>query len=272
MSVQAVAAAPHPSLEDQMEAYQGNLLQSLRAVEEFLTSNADRLGGGVVNTGARRKLTETLAALDAHVAEQAGSTIRAQGTTRRTRALRRTLVRDHMAPVARMAQAELPPVPERDALRAPRPNWSIERLHAAAHGMAEATAPHRAEFVEAGLSEDFIEALTAAADALVRSVSDRAQSRGRVSGATKGLRTSLSAGRKLVGVLDALVARTLTVDPALLASWKRVKRVRRMASHARDEAAPVLLPLEAPPFQSTRMLRMDLRLVAPGRVCNAAEV
>lgn len=218
-----------------MEAYQANLLQSLRAVEEFLSSNADRLDG-VVNTGARQKLTETIAALDAHVVEQAGSTLVSQGATRRNRALRHALVRDHMAPIARMARAQLPPVPEGDALRAPRPSWSIERLHAAAHGMAEATAPHRAEFVMAGLREDFVEALTAAADAMVESVSDRAQSRGRVSGATKGLRTSLASGRKLVGVIDALLASVLAEDPALLASWKSVKRVRRIASHARDEA------------------------------------
>jgi hypothetical protein len=228
-----------PSLEEEMEKYQANLLQSLRAVDEFLASNAHRLDG-VVNTGARQKLAETLAALDANATEQAGGTLASQGTTQLTRALRRALVRDHMAPIARMARAELPPMPEAHALRPPRPNWPLARLHAAAHGMAEATAPYRAELVKAGLREDFVEALTAAADAMVQSVTDRAQSRGRVSGATRGLRTSLSSGRKLVAVLDALVARTLADDPALLANWKRVKRVRRMASHAarRSELEP----------------------------------
>jgi hypothetical protein len=242
-----------------MEAYQANLLQSLRAVEEFLASNADRLEG-VVNTGARQRLTEVLAELDAHVADQAGSTLVSQGSTQRNRALRRALVRDHMAPIARMARAQLPPVPEQDGLCTPRPNWPLERLHAAAHGMAVATAPHRAEFVKAGLSADFVEALTDAADAMVQSVSDRSQSRGKVSGATKGLRTALASGRRLVAVLDALMARTLVDDPALLASWKSVKRVRRIASHARDEPAGVAVPANA----NVRARPLPMQLVEAG--------
>jgi hypothetical protein len=47
---------------------------------------------------------------------------------------------------------------------------------------------------------------------------------------------ALASGRKLVAVIDALLASALAEDPALLASWKRVKRVRRIASHARNEA------------------------------------
>lgn len=95
-----------------------------------------------------------------------------------------------MAPIARMARARFPLLPERDAMRLPRPNWAIARLHASAHGMATATAPYRAEFVPAE-------------------------------------------GRKLVYVIDALVARALVADPALLAGWKSVKRVRRIASRTR---------------------------------------
>jgi hypothetical protein len=218
-----------------MEAYQSSQLQSLRAVEEFLTANADRLGT-VVSSGARRQLTETLAALDAHAAEQAGSTFVSRGTTQRNRVLRRALVRDHMAPIVRMARTQLLPLPDGNIFQAPRPGWSVERLHAAAHGMATATAPHRAEFVRGGLDEDFVEALTSAADALVEAVNDRVQARGQVSGATRGLRTLLSSGRKLVDLLDALVVRALADDPALVANWRHVKRIRRRASTARDDA------------------------------------
>lgn len=221
-----------------MEAYQSNQLQSLRAVEEFLTANADRLGT-VARSGARRELAETLAALDAHAADQAGSTYASRGTTQRNRALRRALVRDHMAPIVRMARTQLRPLPEGNVFQSPRPGWSVERLHAAAHGMAIATAPHRAEFARGGLDVDFIEALTAAADALTQAVSDRVQARGQVSGATRGLRTLLSSGRKLVDLLDALVLRAAADDPALVASWRHVKRIRRMPSAARvDAVAP----------------------------------
>lgn len=229
-----------------MQSRQGNMLQSLRAVEEFLAANADALGD-VVNNGTRRKLATTIDSLEATVNEQAGSSVVSQGGTRRYKSLRRVLVRDHMAPIARMARADLPPTPEVDALRMPKPNWSAARLAAAAHGMALAAEPFRQQFVDAGLPGDFVERLGAAADAMVQSLSDRAQHRGRLSGATKGLQATLASGRKLVAVIDALVASKLADDPALLANWRKVKRVRRVAVHAPNETTParVALPPDA---------------------------
>lgn len=229
-----------------MQSRQGNMLQSLRAVEEFLDTNAAILGD-VVNTGTRRKLATVIAALDATVTEQAGNSVVAQGGTRHYKALRRALVRDHMAPIARMAIADLPPTPQVEALRMPNRNWSAARLAGAAHGMAVAAEPFRAQFVEAGMPDDFIERLTTAADAMVQSLSDRAQSRGRLSGATKGLQSTLASGRKLVGVIDALIASKLTDDPGVLAYWQKVKRVRRVAANvpAGPAPAPVALSPDA---------------------------
>jgi hypothetical protein len=223
-----------------VQTVQGNLLQSLRAVEEFLDVNAARLEG-VVNTGVRQKLGETISALEMYVAEQAGSSLASQGATQRNRALRTVLVRDHMAPIARLVQAELPPAPEVDALRMPNPAWSIERLAAAAHGMAQAAAPFTDAFVAAGMKPDFVTRLTAAADAVIQAVSDRAQSRGKMSGATKGLKTTLASGRRLVRAIDAFVASEFANDPALLANWKRVKRVRKVPVRS-DTANPAPLP------------------------------
>ena len=226
-----------------MQSRQANMLQSLRAVDAFLTAHADTLGD-VVNSGTRKRLAKTISSLETTVADQAGSSVVARGGTQRYRALRQTLIRDHMAPIARMARADLPPTPEVDALRMPRPNWSAERLAAAAHGMAEAATPFAPELVAAGLRSDFIDRLTAAADAMVQALSDRAQNRGRLSGATKGLATTLVSARRLVGVIDALVTSTLVDDPALLAHWNGVKRVRRVPQS--DAAAPpVVLPLDA---------------------------
>jgi hypothetical protein len=221
-----------------VQSRQGNRLQSLRAVEEFLAANHATLDE-VVNTGTRRQFAKAVAALDVIVAEQEGSSVVAQGGTRRYRALRQALLRDHMAPIALIARAALVPAPEMEALRMPKHNWSAERLAAAAHGMAQAAAPFAADFVTAGLRAGFIERLAAAADAMVQSVSDRVQTRGRLTGATKGLAATLASARKLVDVIDALVKRALPDDSALLASWKRVKRVRQVASRAAAEAGAV---------------------------------
>ncbi len=230
-----------------MQSRQANMLRSLRSVEEFLTANAATLNG-IVNSGTRKKLADAITTLETTVTNQAGASVIAQGGTSRYRALRRVLIRDHMAPIARIARAELPPTPEMSALKMPRQNWKVERLAAAARGMGEGARPHVAVFVEAGLEPDFIEQLDAASDAMVRSVSERAQTRGRLSGATKDLTTTLASARKLVDAVDALVTRALVDEPGMLKSWKVVKRVRRMPTHAPDETtppAPVVLPSNA---------------------------
>jgi hypothetical protein len=226
-----------------MHSRQGNMLQSLRAVEDFLAANADKLDD-IVKTGTRKKLAQLIAALEATVAEQAGTSVMAKGGTNKYLALREALVRDHMAPIARIARAELPPSPEMSALRMPSKDWKMERLAAAAQGMAKAAEPYTTEFVDAGLRPDFIARLSAASNAMVRSVSDRTQTRGRLTGATKGLSTTLASGRKIVDAIDALVTSELAGDRAMLANWKRVKRVPRVPVHAKNgtATAPVALP------------------------------
>jgi hypothetical protein len=223
------------------------MLRSLRTVEEFLTANAATLDG-IVNTGTRKKLANAITELETTVTEQAGTHVIARGGTRRYRALRLVLIRDHMAPIARIARAELPPAPELSALKMPPQNWKVERLAAAARGMGEAARPYTAAFLEAGLQPDFIEQLDAAANALVQSISDRAETRGRLSGATKDLTATLASARKLVNVIDALVTRALVDEPGMLKHWKVMKRVRRMTTHPEDGTtppAPVVLPSNA---------------------------
>jgi hypothetical protein len=229
-----------------MQSRQANMLRSLRNVEEFLTANATTLNG-IVNSGTRRKLANAIAVLETVVGEQAGTSASAQGETSQYHALRKVLIRDHMAPIARIASAELPPTPQMSALRMPRPVWKMERLAAAARGMGQVAEPLAATFVEAGLSPEFVARLDAAIDAMVRSHTERAQTRGRLSGATKDLAHTLASSRKLVNVIDALVTTALVHEPGLLRSWKVVKRVRRLPIHAADAPSPtpVVLPSNA---------------------------
>ena len=59
-----------------MRTREGRTLQSLRAVKAFLDTNASALGD-VVNTGARRRLDDVIAALADQVATQVGSELAA---------------------------------------------------------------------------------------------------------------------------------------------------------------------------------------------------
>jgi len=211
-----------------MQTKQGAVLESLRAVDAFLTENAEPLGD-VVHSGARRKLADALVDLDTHATDQVGSGLTAKGTTKRKEELQRKLRRRHMRPIARIARSELPATTALEPLKMPQGRPTPERLVAHAEGMAQAATPFADTFIEAGLPPDFIARLRTATGELRALVADRTQSRGKQRGATTGLKQKLSSARKLVHVLDAFVEAALESDEALLASWNVVKRVRRIA-------------------------------------------
>jgi len=229
-----------------MQTTQGSVLESLQAVQTFLTDNADRLAG-VVKTGARQKLDEAIAELTTHAEEQQGSHLAAQGNTQEKRNLQLVLRRDHMAPIARIARAELPPTPAVEPLKMPKGRPTVARLAALADGMANAAAPFADTFISAGLPPDFIAQLRAATTAMVAAVAERNQNRGKRGGATTGLKQKLGRARRIVHVLDAFIQTALKDDQVLLSSWNIVKRVRRNTNRPATPAAPPATPPTVPP-------------------------
>jgi hypothetical protein len=238
--------------------HQGKTGQSLVDVGGFLDDNADTLKT-VITTGTRLDLDRAIAAWQTYATDQTGNALAAQGATQKQRALREALLRQHMAPIARIAKARLPRTPELTPLRMPRSNPSVQRLATAAYGMAQEAAKHVAVFVAAGQPVDFLTGLTDAADALIASVGARSQSRSRRRAATAGLRDALSAGRHCVGILDALIQRALKDDHALLAGWNAVKRVQLVGtrsattgtSHSPQVPTPAPTPVPTPAAATT---------------------
>jgi hypothetical protein len=241
-----------------MQTTQGNVLRSLRNVQSFLDEHADKLAG-VIKTGTRQRLDDIIVALSAYLSDQTGGLLAAKGSTQKQHALRQALLRDHMAPINRIAKVELPHTPELTPLLMPKGKPTLEKLAAAAYGMAETAAPHAAVFTGAGLPDDFITQLTGAANAMIASLGERSASRGKRRGATSGLKADLTAGRKIVHVLDTFVRSALKDDPALLANWNLVKRVEKVpgraagtvASPATTPTPPVPVPTPAPAVPTT---------------------
>jgi hypothetical protein len=225
-----------------MQTTQGTMLQSLRSVKGFLDTNAAQLAG-VVQTGARQRLDDAISALEGHASDQTGSVLTSKGLTQKQKVLRTALLRDHMTSISRIAKADLPATPEFLPLRMPRGKPTPERLAAAATGMAQVAAPFADVFIKAGMPQDFIAELSAAADDMVGSVSARTQTRGKGRGATTGLKAKLSEGRKIVHILDAFVKSALKDDPTLLSNWNVVKRVPKPTGRA---ASPVPTPTPTP--------------------------
>jgi hypothetical protein len=250
-----------------VQTLQGSTLQSLVAVQNFLDAHQDTLGSAQIS-GSRKKLDDLVAQLTNHAAVQQGSTFAVLGATQTHRSLRAALVRDHMRPIARIAKAELPSTPAVEPLKMPRGQLSVRRLAAVAQGMAQAAAPFTDVFTGAGMPADFIAQLTAASDAVVASVGARMQTKGTLGGATQGLKTMLSRGRRIVHVLDAFVTTALQDDPVTLASWNIVKRVQLTA---RPGTVAPATPASTPtPASSPASSAASSQEPAPGSAVAAA--
>jgi hypothetical protein len=149
-----------------------------------------------------------------------------------------------MAPISRIARSDLPQTAVIQPLRMPQGKPTVEKLSMLATGMAQAAIPFSAVFIAAGLPTDFIARLEAAAAAMESSVDDREQSRGRRNGATKGLKSKLAAGRKIVHILDAFVNTALKDDLPLLAHWDAIKRVQLVGRSASPKTGTQSNPLD----------------------------
>ncbi|HEX8723956.1 MAG TPA: hypothetical protein VF737_01045 [Gemmatimonadaceae bacterium] len=207
-----------------MRMTEASTLQSLRSVQRFIDANQAALGG-VPASGARAKLDAIVVSLDGCATAQSSSDIRARSATLEHYALRRALVRDHMAPIATIAASELSGAPEVEPLRLPQRRLSAEKLKAAAYGMAQAAAPFADVFTGSGMPPDFPKQLTDAADAMLATVTERRQRAVERKHATVGIRQFASQGRRVVHVLNALIRSALRDDPALLEAWHRAQRV-----------------------------------------------
>jgi hypothetical protein len=208
-----------------MQVNQASMLQSLRAVQGFLDANHDQLAN-VVTSGARKKLDEAIIELAGHVENQSGNILQAKGSTKEQRVLRKTLLRDHIAPIAKIAASELAGTPNIEPLRMPKGWYRGERLAAAARGMAKTAEQFSSTFIGFGLPADFVQRLIAATDAMMATFGARRESRHRHVGATRGLKAKLTQGRRVVGIIDAFLQSALKDDESLLAQWDSVKRVQ----------------------------------------------
>ena len=254
-----------------MQTNQGRTLESLRAVQAFLTTHAVRLAA-VVNSGQCRKLDAIVADIDGHVRAQSGNDLAAQSATQRHRSLREVLIRDHMAPIAKIAAAELSNSPELQPFRIPRGQPSAERLRALALGMAEAARPFSEVFTSSGLPDDFIAQCVAAADAMVAAIGARKGNRVARGEATAGLKANLSQGRKTVHALDALVKKALQGDRPLLAAWNIAKRVERVATAPGTTPAVDLGDLEVADTDHVIVDRMPARAALTGGLDSSARM
>ena len=198
-------------MEEHLNSLQERMYNSSRRIQAFLDAN-DAVLGTINKSGMRAELDAVVAALGQSGTQQASGRVNAIGETAKQRSLRLALRLNHMQPIASVARAKLRTVPNFQAMTMPDPSIRVIGLLAHANGMAEAAAPYAEVFVDAGLPQEFLTRLTAAADAVKASIDARAAARGQRTGATGTLKSLVSRARLAIRALNDFVVPILSAD------------------------------------------------------------
>jgi hypothetical protein len=220
------------------------VLNALVRAQQFLDANADALAA--VNTSTRKQLDDVVKQLSDYSVAQDGADRGSRGETARQQALRSSLRRSYMRPIAKLAQLKLRTVPEFAALTLPPTTTPPQRLVAAAYSMADAASVHVHVFVDNGLPPTFVDDLRTAAAAVATSIAGRGQHQDRRASATGGLLQEEKRGRIMLQVLDALILAHSADNPPLVAGWTSAKMVRQKSGPVSSSS-----PTAPAPVQST---------------------
>lgn len=239
-----------------MQLKYSQFLAALRQAQNFLDTNTAVLG--IINaSGARRELDAAATQLEA-LGETQGSQLR-QGRGERTNELRlaRSLRRQHIRPIVRIARAKVPQVAQLSAMSLPPLKTNSTALATQAGEIADAVQPNAQVFVDAGLPADFIARMRTAAAQLVQSIGGKGSHRSQRIGATTALDKEVQQARRVVAVLDALVRAQLDEQEPLVSEWRAASRAISGGGSATNPpivalqpaapAAPVTAPIAARP-------------------------
>jgi hypothetical protein len=207
-----------------MRVEHGRVIDALDRVEEFLVRNGAVLGTAI-GSAPHQHLSEIRARLRVKLTEQDARTRELEETVANRRVLQDQLLRDHLRPIAAVAQSLLPVIGDLGALRVPKGVRGTQAFLTAAYGMADAATRHEAALVAAGLPRDFIAQLVAAADGLRTASSGRGQIMSARVGTTRSIEDEARIARRGLRMLDALVRAAAKGDKSLLAQWRSVRRV-----------------------------------------------
>jgi len=222
--------------------------QSFRRVDGWSSANDDILQAAPAPVAAHLvKLREVVVRIDygatqQEVQHQLSTRSGTDATTRRADVL------EAMRPITQVGRVLRGTVFGISTISKMPGNADNEHLVKAAFSMVENATIFRATLIEHGLQPNCIETLQTAAEALKASVDTRGLARSAGVGASKGLRTDISQGIKLVSLIDAGLQPLLRNNATKLASWRNAKRVT--AKGVVGAIVPPALAVNAPNMPS----------------------
>jgi len=228
-----------------MDSHQDRTLQSFRRVDGWFSVNKEftETAGGSTKTPALATQLDALRGVVSrasdHAASQNTQSSQSQLIAKDEKDLRRELLAQHMASIAKVARALRGTIPGIGVLSMPKGNIQTAPLITFATAMARKAEIYESVLVEHGLPEDVIKQLDDAAGKLKASLDARGEARAARVGASKGLASELALGRRVVEVMDASLTRALRSSPGRLAEWKHVKRITVRGSVVRPVVGAV---------------------------------
>lgn len=214
-----------------MQGKQKQVVEALQRVQEFIRANP--LPPPQDYGAPRALLDDVVATLTGQAATQVAGGRLGRAEQQREATLRRTLIEQHLRPIALIARASLRRVPGIEkALTMPRPQLPTSQLLSEANAIRDVAATYQARFVECGRPADFIERLTQAIQALSGAMIGKAHNRGRSVGAGKGLAATVQEGRDALKLLDAMVTTAFAGNPDVLGRWRIARRIRGLPGGA----------------------------------------
>ena len=214
-------------------------LGSFQRVEEFLTQHP--WSDAPATLGLQEtELHEAVARLLSDSVDQEAGSRFVRAYTESKRQLRSTLYSDHMLPLSRVAREVFSETGMDRAFRMPKATAANQKLLAAAGAIAEAASKEEDVFLKHGLSQDFLEQLTASVTALANVQPAKTESARRRTTATASAKDQVKRGKKAVRLLNAILQPRLAKDPELLAAWQSAKRVPAQGSSTAASIAPVV--------------------------------
>lgn len=207
----------------QVRTMQG--VQVLRRVRDFLLANEIPVALGSLAKPVE-ELSGIIDRLSTHAVEQDSRDRAAKAATRGKARLLEVLRLEYLRPIALTGTTLFPNDQDMQrALQMP-PFRDHERILAAAYAMLDRVAPHKELFLGRGFAPDFLERFKKAADDFKQAIDGRSADVGHRSAATVGQLEELRRGRRLVRLLNAMVAPRLVGQPDKAAAWASLARFR----------------------------------------------
>lgn len=223
------------SLEHAMETRIEFGLEVLRRTSAFLLE--DRTVRANLGTIARQAiaLNEVIDRLAALNIRQERSDRGYHVTARQCQRRVRDLLKKHIRPISRIGRALFPENTPRGAAfrKSACEAFSYESRIAVAERIAECAAEREAEFFQAGLDVDFLDRLHEAVDALRESLDAKEAFEARRGSATARMIAEFTRGRRIVRVLDALVAPQLEGTDRL-PRWRMITCFAQVADNGQE--------------------------------------